>query len=90
MRGLTKALMAAIAALIIGFGAGEVFGPQALEAGDPGDCPYMQCWVITCPPWEEPCPSSECRADEEPFFCEELDWDGENQMCVQEHCYEPE
>ena len=83
MRGLTKALMAAIAALIIGFGAGEVFGPQALEAGDPGECTYQQCWILTEEPW------AECRADEEPFFCEELQI-GEEIQCVQQHCYEPE
>ena len=44
MRGLTKALMAAIAALIIGFGAGEVFGPQDLAAGG-GECSYTMCFV---------------------------------------------
>ena len=76
MRGLTKALMAAIAALIIGFGAGEVFGPQALEAGDPGECVYQQCWVGHM--------GSECRADEEPFFCED-----ELGMCTTQHCYDP-
>jgi len=81
MRGLTKALMAAIAALIIGFGAGEVFGPEALEAGDPGECTYQQCWVTPG--------GNECRADEEPFFCEELHIGPEIQ-CVTQHCYDPD
>jgi len=86
MRGVMKVLMAAVAALIIGFGAGEVFGPQDLEAGDPGECTYQQCWVGVCDPYAEPdCKEYECRADEEPFFCED-----EYAICTTQHCYDPD
>ena len=73
MRGLTKALMAAIAALIIGFGAGEVFGPQDLAAGG-GECPYQMCYVGHF--------GEECLATEEARYC---DWDG-LEMCKTENC----
>jgi len=86
MRGLTKALMAAVAALIIGFGAGEMFGPEALEAGDPGECTYQMCYTTTCDPVFDPdCQNSECRSSEEPFFCED-----EFGMCTTQHCYDPD
>jgi len=88
MRGLMKVLMAAVAALIIGFGAGEVFGPEALEAGDPGECTYQQCYTTWCDPWDPEwpnCESTECRPDEEPFFCED-----ELGMCTTQHCYGPD
>jgi len=75
MRGLMKVLMAAAAALIIGFGAGEVFGPQDLAAGG-GECPYAMCYLI---------PSTddyECMATEEARYC---DWNG-LEMCKTENC----
>ena len=81
MRGLTKALMAAVAALIIGFGAGEVFGPEALEAGDI-PCDHMRCFVVTT--W--PAADYECRAAEDELDCG-IFFGGE--YCSHQECDDP-